>query len=175
MNRNVFLLAICQAMLMTSVSLTITSSALIGTHLSSSSALGTVPLAMLFLVTMLVMFPASSLMQRLGRKPVFIFGALAGAVGVTLAAWGIYTESFMLFTIACGCIGAFNGIGQFYRFAAVEAVDAANQSRAISFTLAGGVIAAILDRTSPALPVIASSRHSLPVLLHSLVSLSSPW
>ncbi len=144
MNANVLLLALSQAMLMTSMSLAITASALVGAQLAPDAGLATVPQAVMFLTTMLMMFPASHLMQRMGRRPIFVGGALFGVVGVAIAALGIHTESFLMFTLAGVLIGIYNAVGQYYRFAAVEAVDPSGHSRAISLTLAGGVIAAVI-------------------------------
>jgi len=144
MNRNVLLLALCQASMMTSVSLVLSSSALIGTQLSPSPELATLPLAIQYLATLLILFPLTWCMQRLGARTTFIFGALAGALGLSLAAAGIYLESFFLFALSGLLIGIFNGAGQYYRFAAADAVAVEQKSLAISLTLSGGLIAALL-------------------------------
>ncbi len=144
MNRNVLLLALCQAAMMTSVSLVLSSSALIGAQLSPGPELATLPLAIQYLATLLMLFPLSWCMQRLGARATFIFGALAGALGLSLAATGIFLQSFFLFAISGLLIGIFNGAGQFYRFAAADAVAVEHKSLAISLTLSGGLIAALL-------------------------------
>lgn len=143
MNRTVILLAFCQAMLMTIVSLVLSSSALIGVQLSSPD-LATVPLSIQYLATMLLLFPVAWLMEIYGRRRVFATGALVGAFGLGLAAAGIHFGSFALFTVAGFLIGVFSAIGQYYRFAAADSVPAARKSEAISLTLTGGVLAAML-------------------------------
>jgi MFS family permease len=142
MNRNVLLLALSQAAVMTTISLVLSSSALIGTQLSSPN-LATVPLAIQYLATMLVLYPVARLMERHGRRPVFCAGALIGAFGLAAAAAGIRFGNFALFAAAGGFIGIFNAVGQYYRFAAVDAVNAERKSIAISLTLTGGVLAAM--------------------------------
>jgi len=142
MNITVIMLALCQAMLMTTVSLVLSSSALVGVQLSSPD-LATVPLALQYLSTMLLLFPVSRLMETHGRKNIFIAGALLGALGLGFAAAGIRLGNFVLFSVAGFLIGAFNAVGQYYRFAAAEAVPVERKSEAISMTLTGGVLAAM--------------------------------
>lgn len=142
MNRNVFLLALSQAALMTTISLVLSSSALVGVQLSSPS-LATLPLAFQYLATMLALYPAARLMERHGRRAVFCAGALSGALGLGVAAAGIRSGSFALFAAAGFLIGIFNAVGQYYRFAAADAVAAQRKSTAISLTLTGGLVAAL--------------------------------
>ncbi|MDQ3059168.1 MAG: MFS transporter [Pseudomonadota bacterium] len=142
MNRNVALLALSQAAVMTTISLVLSSSALVGVQLSSPG-LATVPLAIQYLATMLVLYPVARLMERHGRRSVFGAGALAGALGLAVAAVGIRLGSFILFAGAGFLIGIFNAVGQYYRFAAADAVPAERKSMAISLTLSGGLLAAV--------------------------------
>lgn len=144
MNRNVLLLTLCQATMMTSVSLVLSSSALIGAQLSPGPELATLPLAIQYLATLLMLFPLAWCMQRLGARTTFVCSALAGALGLFLAAAGIYLESFFLFAVSGLLIGIFNGAGQYYRFAAADAVATEHKSLAISLTLSGGLLAALL-------------------------------
>lgn len=141
---NIFLLALCQAMMMTGVSLVLSSSALVGAELAAHPILATLPLSLQYLTTMLVMIPVSRMMQRRGRRPVFVMGALIGAVGMGLATYGVAIGNFVLFAAAGILVGMHNAVGQFYRFAAAEAAGHELKSRAISLTLAGGVLAAFL-------------------------------
>lgn len=144
MNRNVLILAFCQAMLFSGTGLILSSSALIGRDLAPSPAWSTVPLAVQYLTTMLVIFFVSQLMQKLGRRFVFVRGAIIGTVGLLMASLGIWMESFTLFVLSSLLVGIHNAIGQFYRFAAAEAVPAELKARAISLTMAGGVLAAFI-------------------------------
>lgn len=142
MYRNVLLLALSQAAVMTSISLVLASSAVIGVSLATP-VLATLPLAMQYLGTTLVLYPLARLIARYGHRPVFIGGALIGALGLALAAAGIWLGSFALFVLAGGLVGVFNAVGQYYRFAAAEAVTVDRRGKAISLTLSGGVLAAL--------------------------------
>ena len=146
MNRNILLLALSQAAMMTTISLVLSSSALLGVQLSSPD-FATMPLAIQYLGTMVVLHPAAKLMVRFGRRTVFFGGALIGAIGLAVAAYGVLVGSFVLFTVAGFFIGTFGAVGQYYRFAAAEAVEPGKKSLAISWTLTGGLIAAVAGPT----------------------------
>ncbi|MBW2479878.1 MAG: MFS transporter [Deltaproteobacteria bacterium] len=142
MKRNVTLLALSQAILITGTSLLLSSCALVGMTLSSSKSLATLPLALLFLAQMATTIPASLYMQRVGRRPGFMTSSVFGMAGAAIATLGILKAEFGLFCFGTVCIGVFNGFGQYYRFAAAETAPEEYRSRAISYVLAGGLIAA---------------------------------
>jgi MFS family permease len=144
MKKNVLLLAACQAMLMTGGSLLIATSALVGYRLAPDKALATLPLAMQMLASMLTSIPASLLMQRVGRRAGFLLGSSIGIAGAGLAAYAIVTGSFALFTLGAALSGTFAGFGNYYRFAAADVATADYRSTAISYVLAGGVVAAFI-------------------------------
>lgn len=166
MNLNIALLALSQASMMTVISLVLSSSALIGLQLSSPD-LATLPLAVQYLATMILLYPIARLMERYGRKLIFLIGALFGAIGLSIAAIGINFGSFMLFALAGFLIGIFNAVGQYYRFAAAEAVPGNSKSIAISLTLTGGILAAIAG------PILARYTKNIlqPTFLASFISL----
>lgn len=144
MNRNVVLLALSQALVMTVVSLMLSASVVASVGLSAAPGWATLPLAMQYLATMLALHPVARLMARWGRRPVFAGAALVGAVGLALAAAGLACGSFAVFAWSGLGVGVFGAAGQFYRFAAAEAVPAAARGQAVALTLAGGVLAAFL-------------------------------
>lgn len=155
MNRNLILLTLSQALMMTVVGLLLSASALVGARLAGSAALATFPLALQYLVTLLALAPASRLMARWGRGPVFMAGAACGGAGLLLAAAGIAFERFSLFCMGAACVGIYGAVGQFYRFAAIEAVPLAQRGRAVALTLSGGVLAAFAG------PAIARATRDL--------------
>ena len=142
MKRNVALLALSQAMLITGTSLLLATCALVGMTLTSIKSLATLPLALLFLAQMVTTIPASLYMQRVGRRLGFITSAVFGMAGAAIATIGVYKAEFSIFCFGTILIGVFNGFGQYYRFAAAETAPEEYRSRAISYVLAGGLIAA---------------------------------
>ncbi|MCP4187192.1 MAG: MFS transporter [Gammaproteobacteria bacterium] len=142
--RNLLLLATCQGLMLSCTSLIMTTSALVGVVLAPSPTLATLPLGLLYLSIMLTMIPASLFMKHFGRRVGFALGGVVGAIGGSTAAYGIYQDSFTLFCIGSAIFGIANGFGQYYRFAAVEIVDVSYKSRAISWVMVGGLVAAFI-------------------------------
>ncbi len=144
MKKNVLLLATAQAMMMTGGSLLITTSALVGYRLSPDKALATLPLALQMMAGMLTTIPASLLMQRIGRRGGFLIGSTLGMTGAALAAYAIVSAQFALFALAAVLSGMFTGFGNYYRFAAADVATTDYRPRAISYVMAGGVVAALV-------------------------------
>lgn len=143
MYRQVVLLASAQALFQTVSVLVMTVGGLAGSQLAPSPALATAPIAAMFLGTALATVPASMWMARVGRKFGFILGASLGGMGGLLAAAGVFAGSLFLLCLGTLFVGAYQGFAQFYRFAASEVANDAFRPRAISFVLAGGVVAAL--------------------------------
>lgn len=141
--RNVALLAFCQALAMTCLSLLITISALVGSLLAPGPSLATLPLSLQFLGVLITTIPASLLMQQRGRRFGFSVGALFGIVGGLLSAVAVFSADFLLLCLGSFLLGSFSGFSMYYRFAAADTASDSFKSRAISLVLAGGVVAAI--------------------------------
>jgi MFS family permease len=142
--RNVPLLATCQALMMSASSLIITTAALVGYALAEDKSWATLPLATQFIATMCTTIPAALLMDRIGRRQGFMLASLFGASGAIFATLAIIRGNFALFSLGSLQIGIFNGFGNYYRFAAADAVDKELKSRAVSYIMAGGVVAAFV-------------------------------
>lgn len=142
--RNVVLLAICQALAMTGMSVNMTVTALVGQQLASDPAWATLPLALQFTATMLTTLPASFLMRLIGRRSGFALGISIGIVGALIAFHGIFERSFLIFVVGSMMIGCFQGFAVFYRHAAADTASQSFRSKAISLVLAGGVFAALV-------------------------------
>jgi predicted MFS family arabinose efflux permease len=142
--RNVLLLALSQGLFMIGTSTMIAEAALVGYALAENKSLATLPTGLQQLMVMVTAIPASFLMQRIGRRWGFTIGAMFGMLGAAVATLGVFQSSFVLFCLGTVLTGIYNGFGQFYRFAAVDGSTADWRSKAISYTLAGGVIAAVI-------------------------------
>ena len=142
--RNVILLATCQATFTTGQALMLTAAPFIGLALAADDALATLPIGVQFGATLAATVPAAFLMKHVGRRAGFQVGVVLALLGSTLAAYAIYAGSFVLFCAGLALNGAHNGFATFYRFAAADAAGPDYRSRAISYVLAGGVVAALL-------------------------------
>ncbi len=142
--RNVFLLAACQALNGTALSIVIMAAPLAGYILAEDKALVTLPHGMQWLFTMLAAYPASMLMRRFGRRLGFVGGEAFYVIGSLLAIHALVSGQFPYLWIGACFLGVGNGFAVFYRFAAADASDVSYRGRAISYVLAGGLIAAFI-------------------------------
>jgi MFS family permease len=142
--RNVAVLAAAQALFMTGATMLIIISGLVGFALAENKALATLPVSAAMIGNALTMVPASLLMERVGRRPGFILGALIGVFGAAVAAMGIFERDFALFVVGNVIIGIYAGFAQYYRFAAADESDPDFKGTAISLVLTGGVVAALV-------------------------------
>ncbi len=144
MHRQVVLLATAQALFQTVSVLVMTVGGLAGAQIAPRPELATLPIATMFLGTAITTFPASHLMARAGRRAGFLAGTGLGVLGGLIAAAGIWLSQLYLLALGTMLVGAYQAFAQFYRFAASEVADDAFRSRAISFVMAGGIVAALL-------------------------------
>ncbi len=138
------LLMICSALLLTNNVINISMNGLVGYMLAENKALSTIPLTAYVVGTALCTVPASLWMKRVGRRVGFVSGTVFGIIGAAICGLALVDNSFWLLTFGTFVTGAYNAVGQQYRFAAAEAVDESWRSRAIALVLAGGIGGAIL-------------------------------
>ncbi|OJY76928.1 MAG: MFS transporter [Rhodospirillales bacterium 70-18] len=144
MNRNVWLLFTCQALVNAAGISQVAMSALIGYSLSPDKTLATVPYALQMLGTMAASIPAGIIFARLGRRVGFMVGATAMLLGTLTYFVGVWRGDFLLYCLGSLPMGVGFGIGQHYRFAASEVARPQARARAIALVMAGGVVSAIL-------------------------------
>ncbi len=142
--RNVFLLACCQALLLTNAVTLIAINGLAGYALASNKAFATLPNMTYVLGAAIATFPASLWMKRVGRRNGFLTGGAFGLAGAALAAFAVVSGSMALLCAGTLLLGGYNAFGQYYRFAAADAASADFKAKAISYVLAGGIAGGIV-------------------------------
>ena len=162
-------LALAQALLTTGNILLVAVSALIGKQLASHPALVTAPVASQFLGLILATLPAAFLMQKLGRKKVFVIGNVFGIIGALVAIQALLSASLLLFTLGIFLTGIAIGIAQQYRFAALDECRAESHAKAISVVMSGGVLAAFIG---PNLAIWSQNWFSQNVYVGAFVGLA---
>ena len=157
MNRNVWLLFCCQALMNSVMSGQTVMAALVGHALAVDKTLNTLPMAIQMLAMMCASIPASIVFARLGRKPGFWLGCLGSLLGSLTYAYGVWRGDFIIYCAGAVPAGLGWGIAQHLRFAAAEVAAPEARPRAISLVMTGGVLAAIVGpeivkRTNMMLP-----------------------
>ena len=142
--RNLFLLACCQAVGQAGNTMMFAATALSVVTFYPHRDLATLPVTMQHLGVMLWVFPASMLMQRMGRRFGFRVGSLFGMAGAGVVGCGLYTANFVLMCLGGLILGYAVASLQMYRFAAAELVPPSHRARAISWVTAGGVVAGVI-------------------------------
>lgn len=143
MKLNIGLLALCQAIAQSGNTNLATTGALIGLGLTGSEAKSTWPIAVSIFATLLTTIPASLFMARYGRRAGFLIAFASGVASALLVGFAVTRGSFTMFMFGTAAMGVMMGATGYLRFAAVELVAEEWRSRAISFVLAGGVIAGL--------------------------------
>ena len=144
MNRNVWLLFACQALMNTVMAGQTIMASLVGYKLSGGTGLNTLPMAIQQIGVMCASIPAGIVFARFGRKAGFWMGCGIAMIGSITFATGIYVESFPLYAFGAFPAGIGLGVSHHLRFAAAEVAAPEARARAISLVLAGGVLAAIV-------------------------------
>lgn len=171
---NVLILACSQSLFTITTITVMTLGSIIGLRLSNTPELATLPIGLMMLSTVLTTLPASLLMKRIGRRAGFILGAsIGGVLGSALMLAGVANNSFALFCVGMFLIGIYQSFGMYYRFAAADVTRTEFHSRAISFVMTGGVVAAVLGplNARSSLGMIPSVPLGEPFLVTLLVSL----
>jgi MFS family permease len=144
--RNIGLLAAAQVLFHCTQSMAIATTP-IAAHmlLGSDKTMATVPIFLAHVGLMLTTFPAAMLMGRMGRRLGFSVGAMVGIAGAAISFIAIWRQSFLLLCAGAMLQGVSAAFAWHYRFAATDAAsDAAARARAISYVMAGGVVAGII-------------------------------
>jgi MFS family permease len=168
--RNVALLSVCQGLLLTNNSVLITVNGLAGYALAPDKGLATLPVTGYVLGSAMTTLPVSLLMKRLGRRAGFTLGAIFAVVGYLLCCAAVYAGSFWMLCAGTLVLGAYFAAGQYYRFAAADAVPASFRSRAISLVLAGGIAGGVLGPQTSKLTQDLFAQHLYAGAYLSLVA-----
>jgi predicted MFS family arabinose efflux permease len=142
--RDIFLLACCQALLLTNASGLISMNGLVGFALAQNKALATFGATTYVLGSALAAMPMALWMGKVGRRRGFMTGAAINIVGCIIGTLALQWRSFPLFCFATCIIGVYNAVGLQYRFAAAEVAAPDYRARAISLVLAGGVVGGLI-------------------------------
>lgn len=140
-SRDIVILAAGQALSSTVVSLLTSVSSLSGAMLAPAAWLSTVPVTATVLGTLAMIYPASTVMGRLGRRGGFLLKAGIGVVGGAVCVVALSLASFALFVSGTFLLGVFSAFSQYYRFAAIDAAKSPDERTSAVATVTGAGVA----------------------------------
>ena len=155
MNKNLWLLALCQGLFLTNNVVFIGINGLVGLQLAPFGWMATLPV-MAYVVGGALSTPLVARSQaRWGRQVSFQIGLAVAVASAALCAWAAFSANFWLLCTATLVAGYYSANGQLYRFAAAELAAPDYREKAVSLVLAGGLLGAIAG------PNLASATRTL--------------
>ena len=155
MNRNLWLLAICQGLFLTNNVTFIAINGLVGLNLAPLGWMATLPVMGYVVGGALSTGLVTHTQRRFGRKTSFQLGLAVAIASALLCCYAAYSRNFWLLVAATVVAGYYNANAQLYRFAAAELAVPAFREKAVSLVMAGGLIGAVAG------PNLASQTRSL--------------
>jgi len=140
----VWRLTFAYSLMMAGTSLMVLLAGIIGTTFAPSTDLATLPIALVVVGLAASTLPTGKLLNRFGRRPIFIAYGFIAVGAAVLAMESLATGSFAGFCAAAALMGWAGAAGHQYRFAALEAVPAELAPKATSVLLFGGILAAFI-------------------------------
>lgn len=180
MNRNLWLLALCQGLFLTNNVTFIAVNGLVGLALAPLGWMATLPVMGYVVGGALSTQPVAYTQSRFGRQRSFQLGLLVALGSALLCAYAASVSNFWLLCLATVVAGYYNANAQLYRFAAAELADAPAREKAVSLVMAGGLIGAVLGPNMAAhtrnladVPFVGAYLALAGVALLSMVLLST--
>ena len=142
--RQVWTLTVAQAFAACGTITLVAFGGIVGARRAPTPALATLPWSLSIVGMAAASLPAALLMQRVGRRPVFIGSALLGALGALACAAAIAHDSYLALCLTGLVFGANSAVVQQYRFAAVESAPPGGAARAVATVMLGTLVAAVV-------------------------------
>ena len=155
MNRQLWLLALCQGLFLTNNVTFIAINGLVGLNLAPLGWMATLPVMGYVVGGALSTSLVAHTQRRFGRKTSFQMGLAVAFSSALLCCYAAYSRNFWLLVTATVVAGYYNANAQLYRFAAAELAAPAFREKAISLVMAGGLLGAVAG------PNLASATRSL--------------
>ena len=144
MNRNLWLLAICQGLFLTNNVTFIAINGLVGLSLAPLGWMATVPVMGYVVGGALSTGLVAKTQMRFGRKISFQVGLIVAFASALLCTYAVLSKDFWLLCSATVIAGYYNANAVLYRFAAAELSAPSWREKAVSMVLAGGLIGAVV-------------------------------
>ena len=143
MNRNLWLLALCQGLFLTNNVTFIAINGLVGLGLAPRGWMATLPIMGYVVGGALATGLVARSQRRFGRRGAFQIGLAVAFGSALLCAFAVFSKSFWLLVAATVIAGYYNANATLYRFAAAELAVTAWREKAVSVVMAGGLLGAV--------------------------------
>ncbi len=144
MNKNLSLLILSQVFGFTAANVTVFLSGIIGSQISTIKSLSTFPPSIYVVGIALSTIFAARIMSVIGRRLGFIFASIGSSLACLLAAFAVYNNNFIIFSLSCFFLGTGMAFIHQYRFAAAESVEKEKAPKAVSMLLLAGIVSAFI-------------------------------
>ena len=155
MDRNLWLLTLCQGLFLTNNVVFIAINGLVGLSMAPFGWMATLPLMAYVVGGALSTVLVTHTQTRYGRKVSFQLGLVVAVLSALMCCYAVYSKNFWLLVAATTVAGYYSANAQLYRFAAAELAATGFKEKAISLVMAGGLLGAVLG------PNLASQTRSL--------------
>ena len=143
MNRNLWLLAICQGLFLTNNVTFMAINGLVGLALAPRGWMATLPVMGYVVGGALATGLVARTQRRFGRRRSFQIGIAVALGSALLCAQAALWQNFWLLCFATVVAGYYNANAGLYRFAAAELTGPDWREKAVSLVMAGGLIGAV--------------------------------
>lgn len=141
---SVWRLMVAYALMMGGTALTVLLAGIISLKLAPNPGLATLPIALAVVGVAASTLPTGRLLQRFGRRPVFLAYGVLAICSALLNAYALLIGSFWLYCSGAMLMGWAAAAGHQYRFAALELVAPERAAKATSVLLLGGILGAFI-------------------------------
>ena len=93
--KNILFLSVSQGLSITTTNINMINTGLVGSILATDPSYATLPLSLQFMTIAITLIPVSLLMGKIGRRPMFLIGAMAAFIGCLIIACSIFIRSFL--------------------------------------------------------------------------------
>ncbi|RYF32941.1 MAG: MFS transporter [Comamonadaceae bacterium] len=151
MNRNLWLLALCQGLFLTNNVTFIAINGLVGLALAPRGWMATLPVMGYVIGGALSTGLVARTQRRFGRRGSFQLGLAVALGSALLCAYAAFSQNFWLLCTATLVAGYYAANASLYRFAAAELAQPDWREKAVSLVMAGGLIGAVIGPNLAAL------------------------
>jgi MFS family permease len=142
--RNALVLAVAQGLAGGNTTVIVATGGIAGAMLAPDPVLATLPISVMVVGMWIGALPVGMLAKAFGRRFALQIGSAFGALSGVISCAAMLSGSFFLLLAGTLCGGLYAAAHQSYRFAAADTASSRFRAKAVSWVLAGGVVAAVL-------------------------------